>query len=138
MNLADARTVVLQTLGRMDVLYRQPVFNEWVLVKLAREQGAVLAYEGPRADSYRASFLADVAPLRAELERRRLAVGDFEFVPDAHGTHFDACIRLGFAAYLLCNHTEKSMLDIRQDPLWREAQKAFAALAATFRDDPLE
>lgn len=138
MNLADARTAVLQTLGRMNVLYRQPVFNEWVLVKLAREQGAVLAYDGPRADSYQTRFKADIAPLRAELERRRLAVGDFEFVPEAHGTHFDACVRLGPAAYLFCNHITKSMLDIRQDPLWLAAQKPFAELAAKFRDDPLE
>lgn len=138
MNLADARTAVIQTLGRMNALYRQPVFNEWVLVKLAQEQGAVLAYDGPRADSYQTRFKTDVAPLRAELEQRQLAVGDFEFVPAAHGTHFDACLRLGPAAYLFCNHTTKSMLDIRRDPLWLEAQKPFLELATRVRADPLE
>jgi hypothetical protein len=137
MNLADARTAVIHALGRMNSVYRQPVFDEWVLVKLAREQGAVLAYEGPRADSYRIRFKADITPLRAELEQRHLAVGDFEFVPTAHGTHFDACLRLGVAAYLFCNHTTKSMIEIRQDPLWLEAQKPFLDLATRFRDDPL-
>lgn len=137
MHLADARTAVIQALGRMSALYRQPVFNEWVLVKLAQEQGAILAYEGPRADSYQTRFKADIAPLRAELDQRRLAVGDFEFVATAHGTHFDACLRLGAGAYLFCNHTTKSMIDIRRDPLWLEAQKPFLDLATKFRDDPL-
>lgn len=137
MNLADARTAVIQTLGRMNARYGQPVFNEWVLVKLAAEQGAILSYDGPRADSYQPRFKSDVSRLRSEMEQRHMAVGDFEFVPAAHGTHFDACVRLGPAAYLFCNHTTKSMVEIRQDPLWLEAQKPFAELAAKFRADPL-
>ncbi|MFZ5495158.1 MAG: hypothetical protein ACOZE5_07445 [Verrucomicrobiota bacterium] len=138
MNLADARTAVIHALGRMTALYREPLFNEWVLVKLAREQGAILAYEGPRADAYQARFKTDIVPLRTEMERHHLAVGDFEFARAAHGTHFDACIRLGSAAYLFCNHTTKSMIEIRQNPLWLEAQKPFVELAAKFRADPLE
>ena len=67
-----------------------------------------------------------------------MAVGDFEFVHDGHGTHFDACIRLGRAGYLFCNHTTKSMTDIRQDRLWLAAQKPFVELSAKFRADPLE
>lgn len=138
MNLADARSAVILALGRMNALYRQPLFNEWVLVKLAREQGAILAYDGPRADSYQARFKSDIAPLQAEMEQRRMAVGDFEFVPTAHGTHFDACIRLGAGAYLFCNNTGKSMVEIRQDPRWLEAQRPFLDLATKFRADPLE
>lgn len=138
MNLADARSAVIVTLKRMDSLYGQPLFNEWVLVKLAREQGAILAYDGPRADSYQTRFKADIAPLRTEIDQRHLAVGDFEFVQTAHGTHFDACMRLGAAAYLFCNHTTKSMVEIRSDPLWLEAQKPFLELATKFRADPLE
>lgn len=138
MNLTDARTAIILALGRMKALYIQPVFDEWVLVKLATESGAVLAYDGPRADTYQARFKSDIAPLQAEMEARQMAVGDFEFVPGAHGTHFDACLRLGPAAYLFCNHTTKSMVDIRQDRLWLEAQKPFAELAAKFRSDPLK
>jgi hypothetical protein len=137
MNLPDAHVAVLQALVRMKALYQQPVFNEWVLVKVARETGAVLAYDGPRADLYQANFKKDIAPLQAELETRKMAVGDFEFVNEAHGTYFDACIRLGPAAYLFCNHTTKSMKDIRRDERWLEAQKPFVELSAKFRADPL-
>jgi hypothetical protein len=138
MNLADARTAVVLALGRMHTLYRQPLFDEWVLVKLARETGAILAYEGPRADSYQRRFKTDIAPLQVEMEGRKMAVGDFEFAPNAHGAHFDACIRLGPAAYLFCNHTAKSMNEIRADAHWLAAQKPFVELAAKFREDPLE
>ena len=98
----------------------------------------ILAYEGPRADSYQRWFKTDIAPLQVEIEGRKMAVGDFEFAPNAHGAHFDACIRLGPAAYLFCNHTTKSMQDIRRDPKWLEAQKPFVELSAKFRADPLE
>ena len=138
MNLPDAHVAILQAFAKMKALYNQPVFNEWVLVKLARETGAVMAYDGPRADLYQAKFKSDIAPLQAEMEARKMVVGDFEFVQGAHGTHFDACIRLGPAAYLFCNHTTKSMQDIRRDGRWLEAQKPFVELSAKFRADPLE
>lgn len=139
MNLPDARTAINQTLSRMNALYNKPVFDEWVLVVLAREQGAILSsYDGPRAEFYQRKFKEDVQPLRAELEQHKLAVGDFVFVPDALGTRFDACIRLGPSSYLFCNNIAKSMVEIRQDPLWLEAQKPFVSLSSKFRDDPLD
>jgi hypothetical protein len=138
MNLADARSAIIPALGRMNSLYNKTLFDEWVMVKLAAEQGAILAYSGPRAETYQRLFKDDVVPLRAEIEQQNLAVGDFAFVQDATGTRFDACIRLGPAAYLFCNHTTKAMSDIRQDPLWLEAQKPFAQLSELFRNDPLE
>ncbi len=137
MNLDEARTAVIQDLGRMNALYQQPVFDEWVLAKLTREQGAVLYYHGPRAESYKARFIADSAPLGAELGQSQLHPGDFVFAPEARGTHFDACIRLGPTSYLFCNHTTRSMAEIRQSPLWLEAQKPFVELAAKFQTDPL-
>jgi hypothetical protein len=137
MNLADARSAIKLALERMNALYRQTLFDEWVLVKLAQEEGAILAYEGPRAEHYQRRFKTDIAPLQVELEGRNIAVGDFEFAPNAHGAHYDACIRLGPVAYLFCNHTAKSMTDIRKDPLWLEAQKPFVDLASKFRADPL-
>jgi hypothetical protein len=138
MNLADARTAIIPALGRMNALYNKPVFDEWVLVKVTAVQGAILAYSGPRAETYQRKFKDDMVPLRAELEQQHLAVGDFAFAHDAAGTGFDACIRLGPASYLFCNHTTKSMADIRQDPLWREAQRPFVQLSELFRGDPLE
>jgi hypothetical protein len=138
MNLDTARTAVIPALGRMDALYGQPVFDEWVLVKLASESGAILAYSGPRAETYQRKFKEDILPLRAELDQQKLGIGDFAFVHHADGTRFDACIRLGPAAYLFCNHTGKSMDEIRQNPLWREAQAPFVKLSELFRADPLE
>lgn len=138
MNLADARSAAIVALARMTHLFNKPLFDEWILVKIGSEQGAILAYNGPRESTYQKQFKSDIAPLRAEVEQRHLNVGDFEFVQSAHGPHFDACIRLGPAAYLFCNHTEKTMDDIRKDPLWLSAQKPFVDLAAKFRDDPLE
>jgi hypothetical protein len=138
MNLDTARSAVIAALARMNSLYNKPVFDEWVLVKLAAEQGAILAYTGPRAEGYQRKFKDDIVPLRAELDERHLGVGDFAFVTDAGGTRFDACIRLGQAAYLFCNNTEKSMAQIRSDPLWREAQAPFVELSERFRTDPLE
>ena len=138
MNLDAARSAIIPALGRMNALFNKPLFDEWVLVKLAAEQGAILAYSGPRAETYQRHFKDDMVPLRTELEQQHLAIGDFAFVQDATGTRFDACIRLGTAGYLFCNHTTKSMADIRQDPLWLEAQKPFARLSELFRNDPLE
>src|SRR4051812_12075810 len=95
MNLDTARSSVIAALGRMNHLYNQPVFDEWVLVKLASESGAILAYSGPRADTYQKQFKSDIVLLRAELEQQKLSVGDFAFVHGADGTQYDACIRLG-------------------------------------------
>lgn len=137
MNLADAHSTITLALGRMTALYSSPVFDEWVLVKISKEQNAILSYDGPRAESYKKNFKDDILPLRAELDQRPMAVGDFAFALSAKGTGFDACIRLGPASYLFCNNTVKSIEDIRQSPRWLEAQKPFAALSGKFREDPL-
>jgi hypothetical protein len=137
MNLADARSTITLALGRMNALYQKPVFDEWMLVKLSSDQSVILGYDGPRAESYQRKFREDIVPLRAELDECDLAVGDFAFAPDAAGTAFDACIRLGPASYLFCNNTAKAMADIRQNPLWLAAQKPFVDLSGKFRVDPL-
>ena len=138
MNLADAKSTVVSALGLMNSAYNKVLFDEWILVKVSKEDGAILSYEGPRQEGYQKRFKTDVAPLRAEMDGRMMAVGDFEFAPHAHGTYFDAGIRLGPAAYLFCNNTAKSMVELRQDPLWLAAQKPFVDLANKFRADPLE
>jgi hypothetical protein len=138
MNLADAHTATVQALARMNSAYRQTVFDEWVLVSIKPDRGVILAYTGPRADTYKQQFAQDIQPLQQELAGRKLAVGDFAFTQSALGTSHDACVRVGDAAYLFCNHTTKTMADIRSSPSWLEAQKPFVALSEKFRNDPLE
>jgi len=138
MKLAAATALITAALGRMNALYQQVVFDEWVVVWLHPEGGSILAYRGPRAESYRRQFAADIGPLRAEMAGKRFAVGDFEFAPAAAGTRFDLCLRIGETSYLIGNHTGKSMAEIRQDARWLQAQKAFVELSTKFRADPLE
>jgi hypothetical protein len=138
MNLADAHSTVSATLARMNSAFGQPVFNEWVLVSLRADRGAILAYEGPRADSYKKQFTFDIASLLREIASQKLSVGDFAFAAAAHGTHYDACMRLGESSYLFCNHTERTMSEIRQSATWLSAQKSWAEMGARFAGDPLE
>lgn len=138
MNLADARSAVIFAIGRMNAAYHKVLFDEWILAKVSKDQGAILAYEGPRTDTYQRRFKSDVAPLQVELLGRKMGPGDFEFVQSAHGAFYDACLRLGPATYLFLNNTKLAMTDIRQDPLWLAAQKPFLELAAQFRDDPVQ
>jgi len=138
MNLEAAKSLIAESLGRMTVRYGAPVFDEWVVVSLQDGHTGILAYNGPRAESFHRRFAADVVPLRNEMTGKQLAIGDFEFAPDATGTHFDACLRTGPASYLICNHTAKSMTQIRQSPNWLAAQKPFVELSEKIRADALE
>jgi len=138
MNLPDARTAIAAALSRMNAAYAETVFDEWVLVSIKAERGTILAYHGPRAESFKQSFTADIQPLRAEIANQNLAVGDFAFAPDATGTRHDACLRTGESSFLFCNHTSKSIADIRAKPLWRAAQKPFVQLSDLFRANPVE
>lgn len=138
MNLVDAKSAVVFAFGRMNTAYNKVLFDEWILVKVGKDQGSILSYEGPRRDAYQKRFKTDVAPLAVEMQGKKMAVGDFEFAPNAHGAFFDAGMRLGPASYLFCNNTTKTMTELRQDPLWLAAQKPFVDLANKFREDPVE
>lgn len=138
MNLVDARTLLAAALGRMNATYGETVFNEWVLVSLRSDRNAILAYEGPRPEKYKQHFTLDLASMLKELAGQKLGVGDFAFAADAAGTHYDACIRLGESSYLFCNHTTRTMAQIRQSAHWLNAQKHWAELAERFATDPLE
>jgi len=138
MNLVDAKSAVVFAFGRMNAAYQKVLFDEWILVKVSKEAGAILSYEGPRQEDYQRRFKSEIAPLRVEMDGRNLAVGDFEFAPHAHGAFFDAGMRIGPGSYLFCNNTAKSMTELRQDPLWLAAQKPFLELATKFREDPVE
>lgn len=136
MNLEAARTAIIATLGRMNALYTKTVFDEWVLASIRPGSGIILAYQGPRAESYRQAFARDIQPLQAELGGHKLAVGDFAFVQNATSTQHDAVMRLGDAAYLFCNNIAQSMDDIRKSPLWLKAQGPWVQLSETVRKDP--
>lgn len=138
MTLDEARTAIIATLGRMNAIYTATLFDEWVLVSLKPEGGSILAYHGPRAESFKKSFNSDIQPLRAEMSDQKLAVGDFIFAAKAASTQHDACVRIGGSSYLFCNNTTKTMGDIRQSPLWRDAQAPFVKLCELFRDNPVE
>ena len=138
MTLNDARTAITSALARMNAAYAETVFDEWVLVSIKAERGTILAYTGPRPDRFKQTFTSDIQPLREELTNQNLAVGDFAFAPSATGTKHDACLRAGDSSYLFCNHTTKTIADIRANPLWREAQKPFVQLSDLFRANPVE
>lgn len=137
MNLVDARSLVSAAMARMNATYGEPVFNEWVLVSLRADQNAILAYDGPRADKYKQHFTLDLASMLKELAGQKLGVGDFAFASDAIGTHYDGCLRLGESSYLFCNHTTRTMTQIRQSPLWLAAQKHWVELSQKFATDAL-
>ena len=137
MTLTDARPAIVAAFSRMNIAYTSPVFDEWVLVSLRPERGNILAYHGPRGETYKQRFTHDLASLLSELSGQKLGVGDFAFAAEAKGTHYDACLRLGESSYLFCNHTTKTMNDIRENPRWKDAQVHFAALSDKFRIDPL-
>lgn len=137
MTIETAVTHLTTCRERMDTLYQKPVFDEWVLVSLIDGKGAVLAYVGPRAESFTKKIHADSAPMYAAMVGRKYGVGDFEFVQDATGSRFDACIKAGESVYLLGNNTFGSLEMLRADPRWREAQKPFVMLSEKFRADPV-
>jgi hypothetical protein len=122
MTLDDALIRIRQGRDRMNALYSEPVFDEWAVIALPGDAPAIVSYDGPRPDAFRRQFLADIAPLTAELAGRQLPVGGFAFALGAEGTRFDACVRLGPQAYLLCNHTTRTMDEIRVDPRWLRAE----------------
>jgi hypothetical protein len=137
MDLETARQQIQSTLVRMRALYLRPVFDEWMILDAKAKPGGVLAYVGPRVESFRSQLPADVAPLRAMVEGRALTVGDFEFAQDAAGPRHDALLKVGSSSFLVCNNTAKTMAELRADPQWLKAQTAFFELSEKFRSDPL-
>jgi hypothetical protein len=138
MNLDEARHQIQNCLEGMRALYTRPVFDEWIIVgSEANSRGGVLAYSGPRPETFRAELRADVQPLVNEASGREMSPGDFEFTASGPGTRHDAMLKIGPHGFLLCNNTLKSMAEIRSDSLWLKAQPMFFQLSEKFRADPL-
>jgi hypothetical protein len=137
MDLATARLHIHAALERMRAVYGAVVFDEWALLSLAAKHGGVLAYQGPRVESFRLQLTADSAPLREASAAEPTEVGDLVFALEATGTRYDALLRVGEASYLVCNHTQKTMLDIRAEAGWLKAQGLLVELGEKFSVDPL-
>jgi hypothetical protein len=137
MQTSTAVVLIRRSLEGMNALYEGMVFDEWAVVALPAKGTTLVAYHGPRAEEFRRTFLSDIAPLSTELSGSNLPVGGFAFATSAEGTNFDACVRVGTHAYLLCNHTARTMEEIRANPRWLHAQKPFVELAEAFTADPL-
>jgi hypothetical protein len=137
MNLDQALAQVRSCAARMDAVYKQPVFDEWVIVSLLIGQEQVLAYLGPRTDQFLQHFAIDFAKLRDEILTDRHGVGDFEFARDADGTHYDAFLVLSDGLFLICNNTTLTMNVITRDKRWLQAQVPFVEMSDLFRADPL-
>ena len=136
MDLAAARQQIENSFSKMDALFQRQLFNEWAILSLTAQQG-ILAYAGPRSESFRKEFPEDVKPLRAMVAGRTFSPGEFEFALDAGGTQYDACLKVGDTSYLVCNNTSLEMAEIRRDPRWLNAQGAFFELCEKFRAEPL-
>lgn len=138
MDLATARQHVQTAIDRMRACYLKPVFDEWAILAVPGTSGGILAYQGPRAEVFRRRLPEDAELLRAAAAGRQFAEGDLEFVPDAADTRYDAFMKVGPAAYLVLNHTVKTMAEIRADPRWLAAQAVLFELSEKFRVDPLQ
>ncbi len=136
MDLAAARTLAAAALTRINAVYGQPVFDEWAILGVGAK--GVLVYTGPRPERFRRDMAEDAVPLRAEAAGQPGGVGDLVFALEASGTRYDAFMRIGAASYLVCNHTKKTMAEIRANPGWLKVQPILFELGEKFRADPLE
>ncbi len=140
MKLTQATQIIRQSRQAMNQAFKRPLFDELCILREERGKTFLEWYEGPRESDFIARFHQDTAALKEEARSKhflRYLVGDFEFTHEGDGTGYEAFIKLGQSAVLLCNNTRLSMKEISKDPLWMGAQVPFALLADSFRSDPL-
>jgi hypothetical protein len=138
MDLETATRHITSCLERMRACYLNPVFDEWAILATPGKAGGIIAYHGPRPDTFRRQLPDDAEQLRARAVGQDFSEGDIEFVPDAKDTRYDAFMKIGAASYLVLNHTVKTMNEIRADGKWLGAQAVLFELSEKFRVDPLE
>ena len=137
MTIRETNQLIEQCRERMQTQSGEIIFDEWAVISLTSNGAKLITYIGPRIEQFRLGFKADSRPLQAEMDGRQLSVGDFVFVADAVGTAYDACVRVGPATYLWCNHTSATLEEIRKSGAWLPAQETFAAMCERFRSDPV-
>src|SRR6516225_5720851 len=118
MTIHEAAKQVGLCAQRMNGLYGRVVFDEWVIISLARQRARILFYVGPRNDDFLQNFATDLGSLRSALLDSTYTIGDFEFARHGVGTGFEAFMVFGEGIYLICNNTHASMEDITKDPKW--------------------
>jgi len=137
MTLEETTKAIKQCAEQMKDRYKKVVFDEWAVVSLARKQGRILNYIGPRNDDFLKNFANDLGGLRAELLEAQHGVGDFAFARHGVGTLYEGFLVLGEGVYLICNNTQNSMDGITKDPNWIAAQVPFVELSDKVRSNPL-
>jgi hypothetical protein len=137
MDLENARRQIQVCVDRMGAAYTKPVFDEWAILSVPDTHDGIVAYSGPRAETFKRQLADDAEPLRRRAAGREFVEGDLEFVPDARDTRYDAFMKIGAHSYLVLNHTTKTMDEIRTDTKWLAAQAILFELSERFRVDPL-
>jgi hypothetical protein len=137
MKIQEATNLIKTCTQKMNARYSKVVFDEWAIVSMAGSRARLLAYQGPRPDSFQKNFLKDAGRLRAPLLTRQHQPGDFEFAPDGVGTGFEAITALGSDVYLIWNNTAQCMDGIASEPRWLAAQVPFVDLTEEFRANPI-
>jgi hypothetical protein len=139
MNLETAISRINQSFAKLDEAYGRMVFDELAIVGLAGGPLKLHFYKGPNEAGFLDEFADLTYALRQELTEDQSANGgEFSFTREGEGAHMDAYICLGPDVYLFCNHTQKSMQEITQDPKWLEAQGEFLNASQHFAVDPLK
>lgn len=136
MNLQQAINSIGECATRMNELYGDVVFDEWVIINVQGGKARVVYYTGPR----QANFATEIAELKESVEdllSGELGCGDFSFERHAVGPQADALMVTGPDTYLICNNTKLSIHQITQNPLWLQAQVPFVELGDKFRANPL-
>ncbi len=136
MTLEELSAKIKTCAQQMNTRYGGTVFDEWAVVSLAENKARVFFYAGPRNDEFLTSFVADLGPLRRELQNQKYGVGDFEFSRHGVGTRIEAFVVLGGGLFLFCNNMQTTMDAIAKNPRWLDAQVPFVELAEAIRANP--
>lgn len=139
MNLQTAVSRIAKSISKLDATYGRPVFDELAIVGLDGGKLKLHHYKGANEGGFLAEFADNTVALRKGLTEEQTGLGgEFNFTREGEGASMDAYICLGPDVYLFCNHTEKSMHEITQDPQWLNAQGEFLNLSQYFAVDPLD
>ena len=137
MKLDEAIQEIEKCSQKMNAKYGGVVFDEWLIVHMGKTD-RILAHTGPRGELIVQDFETDTKAIHQLLQASPNSVGDFGFTNEGHGTLFDAYTVLGNNLYVLWNKTDGSTTHITQNPSWPVAQKEFAALAKSLKNNPVE
>lgn len=140
MKLRQATNLILESVTKMNAIFKEPVFDEFSIVQFVDDTHYLCWYKGNRRQEYIRKFKEDTARLK-KASRSRLTnnyeIGDYEFVSDATGFEAESFLVIGEMLFLILTNTRYSMLEIEQNPLWLKAQVPFVEMADRFATDPL-